>query len=84
MSVVALQDRALMDRSRAMKMAAAAGNDDDVQDRDSEPDYLLCPTTHGPGGTLLILSHSFFKAQVTEDSVGTEARLKEIAATTTF
>ena len=25
------QDRALMDRSRAMKMAAAAGNGDDVQ-----------------------------------------------------
>ena len=21
-------------------------------DRDSEPDYLLCPTMHGPGGTL--------------------------------
>ena len=21
-------------------------------DRDSEPDFLLCPTRHGPGGTL--------------------------------
>ena len=36
MSAVALQDRALMDRSRAMKMAAAAGNGDDVQDRIEE------------------------------------------------
>ena len=32
MSAVALQDSALMDRLRAMKMAAAAGNGDDVQD----------------------------------------------------
>ena len=30
------QDRALMDRSRAMKMAAAAGNGADVQDRTKE------------------------------------------------
>ena len=30
------QDRALMNRSRAMKMAAAAGNGDDVQDRTKE------------------------------------------------
>ena len=26
-------------------------------DRDSEPDYLLRPTMHGPGGTLLIIAH---------------------------
>ena len=29
-------------------------------DRDSEPDYLLRPTMHGPVGTLLIIAHSFF------------------------
>ena len=28
-------------------------------DRDSEPDYLLRPTRHGTGGTLLIIAHSF-------------------------
>ena len=28
-------------------------------DRDSEPDYLLRRTRHGPGGTLLIIAHSF-------------------------
>ena len=28
-------------------------------DLDSEPDYLLRPTRHGPGGTLLIITHSF-------------------------
>ena len=28
--------------------------------RDSEPDYLLRPTMHGPGGTLLIIAHSSF------------------------
>ena len=28
-------------------------------ERDSEPDYLLRPTRHGPGGTLLIITHSF-------------------------
>ena len=36
MSAVALQDRALMDSSRAMKMAPAAGNGDDVQDHTKE------------------------------------------------
>ena len=30
-------------------------------DRDSEPDYLLRPTRHGPGGTLLIIVHSFLE-----------------------
>ena len=28
-------------------------------DRDSESDYLLHPTRHGPGGKLLIVAHSF-------------------------
>ena len=42
-------------------------------DRDSEPDYLLRPTRHGPGGTLLILAHSFFRAQVAEESVRTSS-----------
>ena len=36
MSAVALQDRALMYRSRAMKMAAAAGDGDDGQVRTKE------------------------------------------------
>ena len=31
-------------------------------ERDSEPDYLLLrPTRHGPGGTLLIIAHSFLE-----------------------
>ena len=30
-------------------------------DRDSEPDYLLRPTRHGPGGTLLIIAHSLLE-----------------------
>ena len=38
-------------------------------DRDSEPDYLLRPTMHGPGGTLLIIAHSFL-AQVTVYRLG--------------
>ena len=29
------------------------------EDQDSESDYLLRPTMHGPGGTLLIIAHSF-------------------------
>ena len=29
--------------------------------RDSEPDYLLRPTMHGPGGTLLIIAHCFLE-----------------------
>ena len=33
-----------------------------ADDRDSEPDYLLLrPTMHGPGGTLLIIAHSFLE-----------------------
>ena len=28
-------------------------------ERDSEPDYLLRLTRHGPGGILLIIAHSF-------------------------
>ena len=35
-------------------------------ERDSEPDYLLRPTRHGPGGTLHEYSAFLFKAQVTE------------------
>ena len=35
-TAVACQDRALMDRSRAMKMAAAAGDGDDVHVRTKE------------------------------------------------
>ena len=35
-------------------------------DRDSEPDYLLRPTRHGPGGTLLDSSAFLFGAQVTD------------------
>ena len=27
-----------------------------ADDRDSEPDYVLRPTRHGPGGTLLMMS----------------------------
>ena len=34
-------------------------------DRDSEPDYLLRPTRHGPGGTLLDYSAFLFRAQIT-------------------
>ena len=30
-------------------------------ERDLEPDYLLRPTRHGPGGTLLIIAHSFLE-----------------------
>ena len=30
-------------------------------ERDSEPDYLLLPTRHGPGGKLLIIEHSFLE-----------------------
>ena len=35
-------------------------------DRDSEPDYLLRPTRHGPGGTLFDCSAFLFGAQVTD------------------
>ena len=41
-------------------------------ERDSEPDYLLRPTRHGPGGTLLDYSAFRFRAQVTENTVGTK------------
>ena len=47
-----------------------------ADDRDSEPDYLLRPTRHGPDGKLLIIAHFLFRAKVTEYSVGTEARFK--------
>ena len=39
-------------------------------DRDSEPDYLLRPTRHGPGGTLFDYSALLFSAQVTVQAVG--------------
>ena len=41
-------------------------------ERDSEPDYLLRPTRHGPSGTLLDYSAFRFRAQVTEYTVGAE------------
>ena len=49
-------------------------------DRDSEPDYLLRPTRHGPGGILLDYSAFLFKAQGTEYTVGTK-HSKDIAET---
>ena len=42
-------------------------------DRDSEPDYLLRPTRHGPGGTLLDYSAILFSAQVNAKLLGFEA-----------
>ena len=53
-------------------------------DRDSEPDYLLRPTRQGPGGTLLIIAHSFFERRSLKIQLGPKLGLKEIAATTTF
>ena len=35
-----------------------------ADDRDSEPDYLLRPTRHGPGGTLLDYRERFFLSTV--------------------
>ena len=35
-------------------------------ERDLEPDYLLRPTRHGPGGTLLDYRAFLFSAQVTD------------------
>ena len=52
-------------------------------DRDSEPDYLLRPTRHGPGGTLLIIAHSFLERRSLKIQLGPKLGLKEIAATTT-
>ena len=49
-------------------------------DRDSEPDYLLRLTMHGPGGTLLDSSAFLLRAQVTEYTVGTK-HSKDIAET---
>ena len=53
-------------------------------DRDSEPDYLLRPTTHGPGGTLLTIAHSFLEHRSLKIQLGPKLDSKEIAATTTF
>jgi hypothetical protein len=39
-------------------------------DLDSEPDYLLLPTRHGPGGTLLDYSAFPLNAQITVQAVG--------------
>ena len=48
-------------------------------DRDSEPDFLLRPTRHGPGGTWLIIAHFFLERKSPNNRLETEARLKEIA-----
>ena len=52
-------------------------------DRDSEPDYLLRPTRHGPGGTLLIIAHSFLERRSLKVQLGPKLGLKEITVTTT-
>ena len=44
-----------------------------ADDRDSQPDYLLRPTRHGQGGTLLDSSAFLFSAQVTVQRLGFEA-----------
>ena len=41
-----------------------------ADDRDSEPDYLLRPTMHGPGGTLLIIAHSFLERRSLKIQLG--------------
>ena len=48
------QDRTLMYRSRAMKMAAAAGNGDDVQDRIEES---IAHDSAGGSDSCYFLSH---------------------------
>ena len=46
-------------------------------DRDSEPDYLLRPTMHGPGGALLIsIAHSFFVRTAQSSRSGWDKHLK--------
>ena len=55
-----------------------------ADDRDAVPDYLLRPTMHGPGGTLLIIAHSFLERRSPKYRLATEARLNGIAATTSF
>ena len=39
-------------------------------DRDSEPDFLLRPTRHGPGGTWLIIAHSFLERKPLKIQLG--------------
>ena len=53
-------------------------------ERDSEPDYLLRPTMHGPGGTLLIIAHSFLECRSLKIQLGPKLDSNEIAAPTTF
>ena len=49
------EQRADLSRERTTQLRERA------DDRDSELDYLLRPTMHGPGGTLLIIVHSFLE-----------------------
>ena len=54
-------------------------------DLDSEPDYLLRPTRHGPGGSMLDYSAFLLRAPaaaVTENTVGT-SHSKDISVTPT-
>ena len=44
-------------------------------ERGSEPDYLLRPTRHGPGGTLLIIEHSLLAHKSPFRRLGLEAIL---------
>ena len=66
-----------MSRGRTKpEYTAASGRRDDAtfgcgptrqsDDRDSEPDYLLRPTRHGPDGTIADFSAFLFRAQVTD------------------
>ena len=64
---------------RHVRATFGSGPTRQSDDRDSEPDCLLRPTRHGPGGTLLIITHSFLERRSPNNLLETEARLKQIA-----
>ena len=67
-------------RTKPEYTAASGPRDwEQADDRDSEPDYLLRPTRHGPGGKLLSIAHSFLahKSPFRRSRLGFEAILEE-------
>ena len=53
-------------------------------ERDSEPDYLLRPTRHGPGGTLLDYSAFLLGRKSPNIRLGPRAHSKEMATTSSY
>ena len=65
-------DNSIASSSVGVQTPCDYGSGPTRQSEDSEPDYLLRPTRHGPGDTLLIIAHSFLERRSLKIQLGSK------------